>query len=102
MPTMMSRKPCDTAAVGEHVDERRGEQAADERAGAIAAYVSLPSTSITISAPVYDPASKPMMSGVPSGLRVSDWKIAPPSASAMPHPSGEQQPRQPPLHDERP
>lgn len=27
---------------------------------------------------------KPMKSGLPSGLRVSDWKIAPPTASAAP------------------
>ncbi len=32
---------------------------------------------MTISAPTDAPCSKPMMSGEPSGLRVSDWKTAP-------------------------
>ena len=39
---------------------------------------------ITTIAPVYAPVEKPITSGEPSGLRVSDWKIAPETPSAAP------------------
>ena len=39
---------------------------------------------MTTSAPTVAPCSNPMMSGEPSGLRVSDWKIAPEIPSAAP------------------
>ena len=41
-------------------------------------------TVMTISAPTVAPCGKPTMSGEPSGLRVSDWKIAPEMPSAPP------------------
>ncbi|CAO0826657.1 putative protein OS=Streptomyces microflavus OX=1919 GN=Smic_04540 PE=4 SV=1 [Streptomyces microflavus] len=34
---------------------------------------------------MYEPVVKPMTSGLPSGLRVRDWKIAPPTARAAPN-----------------
>ena len=37
-----------------------------------------------MSAPVAAPCVKPSTSGLPSGLRTSDWKTAPASASAAP------------------
>ncbi|MNE70366.1 hypothetical protein D3C80_1661560 [compost metagenome] len=39
---------------------------------------------MTSRTPVYAPVLKPITSGLPSGLRSSDWKIAPLTPSAAP------------------
>ena len=55
---------------------------------------------MTTSAPTAAPCWKPTMSGEPSGLRVSDWKIAPEMPSATPHQQRAQDARQAQLADD--
>lgn len=43
-----------------------------------------PKSTIATSTPLRAPVLKPITSGLPSGLRVSDWKMAPLTPSAAP------------------
>jgi hypothetical protein len=43
-----------------------------------------PNSTIATSTPLQAPVLKPITSGLPSGLRISDWKIAPLTPSAAP------------------